>query len=131
MCPVFACALGCVISAGPVWAQSKQSKSPPVISKLIAKYQAATAGLRPVAIWKYRYRGAKVFFVPTLSCCDTMSTLYNVSGQVICHPGGGIAGGGDGACDDFFKKRTDGVELWHRPGAPPSADLSIQSSGQR
>jgi hypothetical protein len=89
-----------------------QSDAPPFVEKLIAHYEAASPVSSPGAIWQYRYKGAAVFFVPRLACCDIMSSLYDINGNLICHPDGGIAGAGDGKCHDFLKDRADGRRLW-------------------
>jgi hypothetical protein len=60
----------------------------------------------------YNYKGRVVFYVPP-SCCDNFGELYDSDGTFICSPDGGLAGGGDGKCTDFFSKRTDQVRVWH------------------
>jgi hypothetical protein len=64
-----------------------------------------------VEVWVYKYRGQSVYlFLP--DCCDRMSELYNEKGKLICKPGGGITGKGDGKCRNFIAKRKHGVLLW-------------------
>ena len=91
---------------------SAQSDVPPFVEKLIAQYKSASPASSPGAVWKYRYKGAVVFYVPRLACCDIMSELYDINGNLICHPDGGIAGSGDGKCHNFLKERGDGSQLW-------------------
>ncbi|WP_425478506.1 DUF6970 domain-containing protein [Dyella dinghuensis] len=105
--------LGLTIAAGA----SAQTDAPPFVIKLIAQYKSASPGSSPDSVWKYRYRDAMVFYVPRLACCDIMSKLYDVNGNIICHPDGGIAGSGDGKCPGFVKERDGGVLLWRRRGA--------------
>lgn len=62
-------------------------------------------------VWVYKYKGQSVYlFLP--GCCDRYSELYDESGKLICKPGGGITGKGDGKCRNFIKKRKYGVLLW-------------------
>lgn len=100
--------LGLTIASGVC----AQSEVPPFVAKLITHYKNASPVGSPGAIWKYRYKGAAVFYVPRLACCDIMSNLYDINGNLICHPDGGIAGSGDGRCPDFLAERRDGERLW-------------------
>jgi hypothetical protein len=93
-----------------------QSDVPPFVTRLIAQYESASPGNPDDAVWKYRYKNALVFYVPRLACCDVMSRLYDINGNLICRPDGGIAGSGDGKCPDFRKERKDGLLLWKRGG---------------
>ena len=40
------------------------------------------------------------------------SDLYDDHCNLICHPDGGIAGGGDGSCSDFFATCKNEVLIW-------------------
>ena len=104
--------LGLAIASGAC----AQSDIPPFVTKLIAQYESASPGSSPDAVWKYRYRDAAVFYVPRLACCDIMSRIYDLNGNLICHPDGGVAGSGDGKCPGFLKERKDGLLLWRRGG---------------
>ena len=104
--------LGLTIASGAC----AQPDIPPFVTKLITRYQSASPGSSPDAVWKYRYKDAEVFYVPRLACCDIMSELYDINGNVICCPDGGIAGSGDGKCPDFLRERKDGILLWRRSG---------------
>jgi hypothetical protein len=98
-----------LVFASTAWAQPDV---PPFVAKLIAQYKTVPPGTSPGAVWQYNYKGATVFFVPRLACCDIMSELYDVKGNIICHPDGGIAGSGDGKCSDFLAERKYGQRLW-------------------
>jgi hypothetical protein len=65
----------------------------------------------PAEVWKYNYNGQTVYFVPQ-HCCDLPSLLIDENCNIICHPDGGISGGGDGKCVDFMEKKKDGVLIW-------------------
>ncbi|MFN3528557.1 MAG: DUF6970 domain-containing protein [Bacteroidia bacterium] len=65
-------------------------------------------------VWIYQYQGSKVYyFLPP--CCDKFTELYDRNGKLLCKPGGGITGKGDGACRDFYRKRKDGQLFWRVP----------------
>ena len=85
---------------------------PDFVVKLIELYKTAPPRNSPGSIWKYSYKHATVYYVPRLACCDIPSTLYDVNGRTLCSPDGGISGGGDGKCPDFFSQRSNGVRLW-------------------
>ena len=87
---------------------------PAVVDSLIARLEAAPKANPPASIWRYRYKGALVYYVPP-SCCDIPSELYDQAGNVICSPDGGLTGKGDGRCPDFFAARTDEVAVWKDP----------------
>lgn len=65
----------------------------------------------PAKIYSYQYDGETVYYIPA-RCCDIPSLLYDEDCSHICSPSGGIAGGGDGQCTDFFDRRTDEKLLW-------------------
>lgn len=69
----------------PIWLVNKlelYKKSHPDISAQLTEYMGKTA-----------------YFIPS-RCCDIASELYDVNGQLICHPDGGFIGG-DGKCPSF------------------------------
>jgi hypothetical protein len=89
-----------------------QADIPTFVADLIAQYKSVPAGNSPGSIWRYKYKGRVVYYVPPLYCCDIMSRLYDSDGNVMCRPEGGIAGSGDGLCVEFLRARSDGELLW-------------------
>jgi len=81
------------------------------LADLITKFQNEPVSNPPRSIWRYDYKGQIVYYVPD-KCCDQLSTLYDVDGNVICHPSGGYGGDGDGRCPDFFQERTNEMLIW-------------------
>ena len=81
------------------------------LNRLILKMQADSVGNPPQSIWKYDYNNATVFYVPP-QCCDQFSILYDVNGNILGAPDGGITGTGDGKFPDFFTARTNEVLIW-------------------
>lgn len=43
---------------------------------------------------------------------DGFYTLYSAWGGVICSPGGGVSGDGDGECPDAFAERWLSIPIW-------------------
>jgi hypothetical protein len=62
-------------------------------------------------MWQYTYHGETVYYIPPY-CCDQMGVLFNNKCDIICHPDGGLTGGGDGKCTDFFQSRTNEKLVW-------------------
>lgn len=70
-------------------------------------------GRNPVGrVLRYDYNGQTVYFIPSDTCCDSYSYLYDSNCNLICHPDGGITGSGDEACSDFFTKRKNEMLIW-------------------
>ena len=87
---------------------------PAFIKQLIVDIEATPAANSPGAIWKYRYDGRAVYYVPP-SCCDVPSALYDADGKLICSPDGGFTGKGDGKCPDFLERRSEERKIWDDP----------------
>lgn len=65
----------------------------------------------PASIWQYEHKGKIVYYEPSY-CCDMYSVLYDSDCNIICSPDGGIAGSGDGKCEDFFRERKNEKLIW-------------------
>ena len=65
----------------------------------------------PAKIYSYTYQKQTVYYFPP-RCCDIPSTLYDENCNIICSPDGGLTGGGDGKCPDFFSSRTNEKLIW-------------------
>ena len=60
---------------------------------------------------RYQYKGETVYHINTCKdCADSMSQVYNCSGEVICQFGG-IAG--FNTCPDFEATATGKKVIWH------------------
>lgn len=92
--------------------QSTQLHNPVWVDELIAKFQSDPVGYPPQSIYRYEYNGQTVYYVPP-QCCDQYSTLYDINGNIICAPDGGLTGNGDGQCPDFFYESADGILIWN------------------
>lgn len=68
----------------------------------------------PARILRFTCNGQTVYYIPAY-CCDQYSELYDDSCTLICHPDGGITGGGDGQCTNFWSTVTNSVEIWRDP----------------
>ena len=73
-------------------------------------------------VMRYDYSGevtgnmsAVVYYVPAVSGGgDFQSQLYSKSGELLCQPDGGIAGG-DAVCQTFASARTNPCVVWESP----------------
>ncbi len=88
--------------------------TPEWLQALIARIEAEPVTTPPSAIYSYRYRGDTVYFRIS-RCCDIRSVLYDANGAILCEPDGGIDGGGDGRCPDFFSTRSEERLVWQDP----------------
>lgn len=84
---------------------------PKWVGDLIKKYKAGAPGNPPYAVREFGYKGGTVYYLPP-QCCDQYSELYNESGKLLCAPDGGMTGGGDGKCSDFYELRTGEKLIW-------------------
>jgi hypothetical protein len=71
----------------------------------------------PAKVWQYQYKGQTVYYLPP-TCCDQMGELYDENCNLICYPDGGIAGRGDGKCEDFFSARQNEILVWEDKRLP-------------
>jgi len=85
--------------------------TPRAIKKIVREFQEQSKTNPPASVVEYSFEGRKVYYVPP-RCCDIPSTLFDSKGEVICHPDGGLFGGGDGACPSFFADRSDERLIW-------------------
>ncbi|MEA5389948.1 hypothetical protein VB738_01615 [Cyanobium gracile UHCC 0139] len=94
--------------------------APPWLQRLIGQLKAQPPGNPPQSVWRYRYRGQVVYYLPP-QCCDQTSVLFDAEGRVMGAPDGGLTGRGDGRAADFFAQRRQGLLLWRDPrgSAPP------------
>jgi len=88
--------------------------NPAWLEALIARIEQEPVTVPPSAIYGYRYRGESVYFRIS-RCCDIRSVLYDANGAFLCEPDGGIDGGGDGRCPDFFSTRSEERLVWQDP----------------
>jgi hypothetical protein len=84
---------------------------PEWLTALIDKLSTEPVANPPAQIIQYTYNKATVYYLPP-RCCDIMSVLYDVDGNILCQPDGGITGRGDGQCPDFQDTKTDEVIIW-------------------
>ena len=84
---------------------------PEWLTGLIHRLESEPVANPPASITRYEYKGQTVYFLPQ-RCCDIFSDLYDVDGNIIGHPDGGITGRGDGRVPDFFEERTNGQLIW-------------------
>ena len=87
-------------------------EGPRFIDSLISHYESLPADEAPNSIWRVIYEGETRYFVDDMPCCDVMTILYELDGEVVCYPHGGIAGIGDGRCTDFDPGNAQNTLVW-------------------
>jgi len=87
------------------------SDTPKWLTALIQELETQPVANPPAFVARYEYRGQTVYYLPS-RCCDIPSNVYSASGIIICHADGGLSGGGDGRCADFFSARKDEKIVW-------------------
>ena len=65
----------------------------------------------PARVYRYIYKEQEVYYL-TSRCCDIPGKVYDVEGNLLCEPDGGITGQGDGRCPDFAETRTNETLIW-------------------
>jgi hypothetical protein len=109
--------LGFAVALGVACSDSMPNEPqghPAWLDGLIAQIQAEPVSEPPTAIYSYRYRGETVYY-RTSRCCDIRSIVYDAEGNVVCEPGDGVDGGGDGRCPDFVQTRTEERLIFQDP----------------
>ena len=79
---------------------SPSDVSPPWLLGLIEEQLSQPLAHPPAQIVRREYETGVYYYVPP-RCCDVWSDLYDADGALVCHPDGGITGGGDGRCPDL------------------------------
>ena len=100
-----------LVAASPGCRPDAAGETPGFVDTMVSRFESGPVANPPGSIWRYRYKGQDVYYVPP-SCCDVPGELYDSSGNFICAPDGGITGTGDGKCPDFFDARTDEQRVW-------------------
>jgi len=67
----------------------------------------------PAEVNEYRYQGKTVYLL-TAECCDQYNKLYDSDCNYLCAPSGGIGGGGDGECPNFFQEAEFVRLVWKK-----------------
>ena len=85
--------------------------TPKCIENKIADIAKGDVWNPPAKVYSYLYNEETVYYIPA-RCCDIPSTLYDENCDIVCSPDGGLTGGGDGQCTDFFDTRTEEKLIW-------------------
>ncbi|MFA6027619.1 MAG: hypothetical protein WC752_01705 [Patescibacteria group bacterium] len=84
------------------------------VQDFISEKSAKAVENPPASISICTYQNEVAYYVPA-PCCDQFSSLYSIKREVICYPGGGSAGQGDGRCPDFDTAQAGCQEIWRDP----------------
>ncbi|WP_233791972.1 DUF6970 domain-containing protein [Dyadobacter sp. CY343] len=85
--------------------------TPDCIMEIIKSIKKEGVRNPPAKVFKYTYEGKAVYYVPPY-CCDATGDLWDDQCNLICHPDGGISGGGDGRCPDILSKLLNRELVW-------------------
>lgn len=89
----------------------------------IDEFETGPARAAPIAIWQITSKGKAAYFF-VAPCCDRYNPLYGESGQLLCHPNGGIHGRGDGECPQPADLRTPVSFIWSHPNSPMTKHIA-------
>jgi hypothetical protein len=104
---------GCKPGVSPMISEAAtaNAQSAPWLNQMIQQMQEEQTANPPAKVFRYTYKDQQVYYV-TGRCCDVPGRVYDMYGNVICEPDGGITGRGDGRCPDFFEERKDETLIW-------------------
>ena len=83
---------------------------------LIAQLESAPVTNPPASIVLQEYAAGVFYYMPG-PCCDQYSNLYDAEGTLVCHPDGGITGGGDGSCPALGEPMREEI-VWRDTRTP-------------
>jgi hypothetical protein len=81
------------------------------LSEMIRELEEEAPANPPAKVYRYFYNDQEVYYL-TSRCCDITGKVYDVEGNLLCEPDGGITGQGDGRCPDFAETRTNETLIW-------------------
>jgi hypothetical protein len=85
--------------------------NPNWVDEMIATKMNQSVTNPPSSIIKYNYNGQIVYYVSS-DCCDQYNKVFDLQGQYLCAPSGGITGNGDGKCNDFNENAIKVEVVW-------------------
>lgn len=102
--------LPCALLGSRSPANASADIHPKWVLELIEKLESSPVANPPASLILTSYKDKTVYLLPP-RCCDIQSILYNLEGEVICNPSGGLSGNGDGRCTDFIFN-SDSTIIW-------------------
>ena len=87
--------------------------NPPWLLRLIEAQMAEPVANPPAYLARQKYEAGVFYYLPP-RCCDIWSELYDTQGALVCHPDGGITGGGDGNCPELGALLSEEI-VWRDP----------------
>ena len=100
----------------PEGATTPTDTRPPWLLELIARQESGPVANPPAFIARREYSAGVYYFLPS-RCCDIYSELYDDRGTLVCHPDGGITGGGDGRCPSLGELVSEEI-VWRDTRTP-------------
>lgn len=106
--------IGVLLLAGCTGPASLPEDSPNWLRLKVAEWTLLSDSSAPDAVYRYEYNGQTVYYFQA-RCCDRFNVAYDMEGQALCAPDGGVTGRGDGKCPDFKKTAIGGAVVWQAP----------------
>jgi hypothetical protein len=94
--------------------ENKVSGIPSCVQARIDEIKKEARWNPPAEVNEYLYKGKKVYLF-TADCCDQFISLVDASCKTLCAPSGGITGGGDGKCPEFYDEAKHLRLVWKDP----------------
>lgn len=94
-------------------AYSDPNLLPDWLEDLIERLESEPVANPPASIARWEYAAGVFYYLPP-RCCDIYSDLYDSEGTLLCHPDGGITGGGDGRCPALGDRIREEI-VWRDP----------------
>ena len=93
---------------------SKNKEVPSCVNEKIDQIKTEPKWNPAAEVNEYIYQGKHVFLFSS-DCCDQYNMLYDGTCNYLCAPSGGITGGGDGKCSDFYNAAKFIRLVWKDP----------------
>ncbi|MEZ5308084.1 MAG: hypothetical protein R2684_13140 [Pyrinomonadaceae bacterium] len=92
-------------------AADRTTPEPPWLKAKIEEATRGRASNVPMHASRATYKQKLVYYISP-NVPDGFGTLYDASGEILCHPDGGLNGRGDGRCGDFFDTARELTTIW-------------------
>jgi hypothetical protein len=89
----------------------KENSIPVCIQQKVDQIKKEPKWNPPAEVHEYSYNGKRVFYFNS-NCCDQYNIVYDENCNIVCAPGGGITGKGDGKCSDFNVNAKEVRLIW-------------------
>ena len=91
--------------------EKEETPIPACIQQKIDSIKQTPKSSPPAQVHSWLYRGTTVYLFSATEP-NQLVTVWNESCQYICAPSGGVSGGGDSTCTDFFQEAQHTGVIW-------------------